>query len=358
MRVRDVYLLNGQTLNDSDTVTVNLTRGLKILFIRLQYTATNGATSNTLQKLNSMVSKLQVIDGSSVLFSLSMQELQALNFFDYRTLPYQLLSQAAAGKVTEEAIIDFRRYPGDTGFYLDTSKYQNPQLSLTHALTISATAGFATGTGKLTAIARVIDSGAPSNLGFRMAKEIDSFASAASGVHTTQLPLDWPISALLISNPVNAKTPDNSLSNLELTADVDSFIPVNEAYLDLLQRNVNDYGLTRQKIHVLNSTTYTVDGDLYFDTTADFAPAGATAKAIATTLTANEVAGVGTTGETAEIDVALSGAAPHSSVFYPIGDGQSPDQIFTPQGVGRFELKLTNAATGATPKVVVVQQHP
>lgn len=358
MRVRDVYLLNGQSLNDSDTVMVNLTRGLKILFIRLQYTATNGATSNTLQALNSMVSKLQVIDGSSVLYSLSMREAQALNFFDNRRMPFQQLSQAAAGVVTEEAIIDFRRFDGDTGFYLDTSKYQNPQLSLTHALTISATAGFATGTGKLTAIARVIDSGAPSNLGFRMAKEIDSFASAASGVHTTQLPLDWPISALLISNPVNAKTPDNSLSNFELTADVDSYIPVNEAYLDLVRRNYNQYGVGFQKVHVLNGTAYTVDGDLYYGTVAAFGPAGATAKAIVTTLTANEAAGVGTTGDTGEVDLALFGSAPHSSVYYPIGDGYSSDQIFTPQGVGRFELKLTNAATGATPKVVVVQQHP
>lgn len=357
MRIRDVYLLNGQTLKDSDTVTVDIARGLKILYMNVHYEATNGATSNTVGRLNGMVSKLAVVDGSNVLHSLSMQEEQAKNFFDTGQFPTQSLTQAAAGVVKEDAIIDFRRYPGDTAFYLDTSRYSNPQLQFTHALTISATAGFATGTGKLTVIARVIDSGAPAQQGFVMAKEVDSFASAASGDHNTDLPLDFPISAILVLNPVNAKTPDNSLSNLKLTADTDSFIPVNIAYLDLLRYNQDEYGFAEQEMTVLNGTTYTADGDLYEGVACVAGPAGATAKAIVTTLTANEAAGVGTTGETGAVIFQFRGSAPQSAVIYEFGDGKSADQIFSPSGVGKFQLKLTNAATGATPKVVTVQQH-
>ena len=92
MKTRDVYLVSGQTLNDSDTVTVDLTKNLKILYLIVKYSATNGATSNTVGRLCHMVSKLAVIDGSTVIHSLSMDEEQAKNFFDRRALPYQFLT--------------------------------------------------------------------------------------------------------------------------------------------------------------------------------------------------------------------------------------------------------------------------
>src|SRR5579872_1237714 len=211
MKTRDVYLLNQQTLNDTDTVTVDLTKSLKILYLLVQYSNLNGATSNTLGKLNGAVSKLSVIDGSNVLHSLSMQEEQAKNAYDYGQLPFQQLSQVGGATVVERAVIDFRRY-------------RDPQLQFSHSFPISATAGFQSGNGKLTVIARVIDSGAEAQQGFVMAKELDSFASSSSGDHITDLPLDFPIAAVMVLDPVNGSAPDAFLSNFKLTADTDSFI--------------------------------------------------------------------------------------------------------------------------------------
>lgn len=358
MRLRDVYLLNGQALNDSDTVTVDLARSLKILYLRIQYQAQNGTTSNTLCKINGSVSKLQVIDGSNVLTSLSMREAQAKNCFDYRRMPFQVLSEDDDIVLYEEAIIDFRRWQGDTAFYLDTSVYQSPQLQLTHNLPISATAGFVTGTGKLTVIARVIDSGAPSRLGFVSAKEIDSFSSATAGDHNTDLPLDFPIAAIMVGDPVDANTPDNYLSNFKLTADTDSFIPINSSYADLLRQNLFEYGEFEQSIDALPDTTATLLGDLYYRTRGYTGPVGATSLGLFTAVAANSISIAMTTGGAAvRLAATLRGQAPHGSVIYKFGDGWSPDQIFTPQGVGKFQLKLTSANTGATPKVVVVQQR-
>lgn len=354
MKTRDVYLINGQTLKDSDTVTYDLTKNLKIQYLILKYTNTNGATSNTVARLASMVSKLAVVDGSNVIHSLSMIQEQAKNFFDYRHLPYQSLTQAAGGTVIEEAVIDFRRMPGDKDFYLDTSRYSNPQLQLTHAFTISATAGFATGDGKLSVIARVIDSGAQPNQGFVMAKQLDSFASAASGDHTTDLPLDFPIAALIVGNPVDGKRPDETLSNFKLTADTDAFIPIDMSYADLCQRNVDDFGLAEQEFQELAGTSAAQNTDLYYDTSNNITNA-ANATAYLDATTANQIAA--TIGTSGAIGVRMRGSAPHSSVFYRFGDGIDPTDVFDPSGVGKFQLKLTNAATGATPKVVTIQQH-
>lgn len=357
MKIRQVYLINGQSLNDSDTVTQDITKGLKILRLRCQYKATNGGTSNTVGRLNGMVSKLAVVDGSNVLFSGSMREVQADNFAMNYRMPFQALSQAAGAVVTEEAVIDFTLGEGDDQHYLDTSRFANPQLQLTHALTISATAGFATGTGKLSVIAEVIDSGAQAALGFRMLKEIDSFSSTSSGDHTTDLPLDYPIIQVQVQNPVDGDTPDNSLSNFKLTADTDSFIPVDMSYLDLLRANYNQMGTAYQEQDVLNGTTGTLKGDVYFHTGGWLTQAGATAKGLLTVQTANESTLAMTTGESGTVTGAMRGSAPHSAAFYTFGDGMTPGDFFSPPGVGKFQLKLTNAATGATPKVVVTQLH-
>lgn len=355
MKTRDVYLINGQTLKDADTVTYDLTKNLKILFLIVKYSNTNGATSNTLGRLNSMISKLAVLDGSAVLHSLSMREEQAKNFLDYRKLPYQSLTQAGGGKVTEEAIIDFRRHPGDKNFYLDTSMYSNPQLQLTHNFTISATAGFATGDGKLTVIARVVDSGAEARNGFVLSKELDSFASSASGDHTTDLPLDFPIAAIMVQNPVNAKTPSDTLSNFKLTADTDAFIPIDMSYADLLARNIDELGEGSQYDEQTSGLAGTEDADLYYNAKANIEDA-ANATGYVGAASGNEFAWTAATAEI--IGLRTKGSAPHSSAFYRFGDGVDPADIFNPTNIGKFQLKLTNVATGATPKVVTIQQHP
>lgn len=357
MRLRDVYLLNQQSLNDSDTVTVNLAGVGKILYLRIQYQDQNGATSNTLCKLNGSVSKLQVIDGSTVIQSLSMREAQSKNFFDFGRMPFQILSEDDDIVLIEEAFLDFRRHPNDTQFYFDTSMYQNPQLQLTHALPVSATAGFVTGDGRLTVIARVIDSGAPSRLGVVTAKEVDSFATAAAGDHNTDLPLDFPIAAILVLDPVDGNTPDNYLMNFKLTQDADSFIPVSIAYADLLRENAAKYGLAEQEIGALPDTTATLLSDFYYRNGASQAEAGATSLASVITVAGNQLSVVMTTAGAGLIRFRVRGGAPHGSVIYKFGDGISPDQIWSPQGASKFQLKLTQANTGATPKVVVIQQH-
>jgi len=358
MRIRDVYLLNGSSLNDSDTVTINLPRTWKILSIRIQYQDKNGATSNTLCRLNGLVSKIAVIDGSDVLHSLSMREEQALNAFTYGRLPFQLLSEDDDIVVIEECIIDFRRHLGDTQFFLDTSKYANPQLQLTHALTVSATAGFVTGQGTLTVIARIIDSGAPSQLGFVLSKEVDSFSSTSSGDHRTILPNDFPIGKVLVINPVDGNTADNYISNFKLTADIDTYVPVNISIGDILRENMNRYGEFWQRIDALPDTSATLTGDLYYRTRAWTAPEGATSLGVITAITANQATLAMTTGGSGPIGTVIQGQAPHAGFIYNFGDGYSPDQIWSPQGVGKFEAVITGANTGATVKVVTVQQHP
>ena len=262
MKTRDYLLVNAETLTDSKTFTKALDHNLKIQEIRCRYQATNGGTSNTLGKLNGMITKLEVVDGSDVLHSLSGQECQANNFFRHGRLPFQQLNSKAAGVVIEEFIISFGRFRGDREFYLDTSRFSNPKLSLTSALTISATAGFATGTGVLTVILKLIEDGASACRGFIQSQEVDAWTTLASGHHKTDLPLDLPYHSIMVKDLETLIEPDVDISNIKLNINSGRYIPYDLSTAIILADNMVRFGSARQQLNFLNDTAVTWLSDI------------------------------------------------------------------------------------------------
>lgn len=356
MKTREHVLINAQTLKDSETVTKDLPPGMKIQELRCRYSHTNGATSNTLGKLNAKVTKLEVVDGSDVLHSLSMQEEQALNFYRHGRLPFQQLNSKAAGVVIEEAIINFGRFRGDREFYLDTSRFKNAQLRLTHAFTVSATAGIATGTGALTVIARLIEDGAPATRGFIMSKEVKSWTTVASGDEDTKLPLDLPYQSLMVGDLETLIEPDVDLTNLKLIIDSGRFIPYDLSTAIILAENIQRYGYARQELNFLNDTAVTWLSDIYGRGGAFMGPMGGTAKGGASTKIAEQVVAFMTTGDTASLFINVFGGAPHSFFYLPFGDGVETADYLDVRGVNDIVLRATQGGAGGA-GAVVVNQH-
>lgn len=355
MKTRDYVLVNARTMADSETFSKDLKAGLKIQYLKLLYQGTNGATSNTLGKLNGLVSKLEVVSGSEVLHSLSMRQEQAANFFRHGCLPFQQLNSKAAGVVREEAIINFGRFLGDREFYLDTTRWPNAQLNLTHALTISATAGFATGTGVLTVIARLIEDGAPPSRGFIQSKQIANWTSLASGRHDTDLPTDFPLVALQVHDLETLIEPDVDISNLKLSLDDDRFIPFDLSTTQLLEANIVMYGRAKQQLNFLNDTAVTWLSDLYGRGEAHMGPMGGTAKGGVSTKIAEQIVAFMTTGDSGSLFINVEAFAPHSALYYRFADGVNPDDFLSFQGVGKAELQATEGGAAGADSIVVHQ---
>lgn len=356
MKVRDVYLAKAQTLTDSGTVTIPIPKGLKIQHLRCKIGATNGATSNTLGKVNAMVSKIEVVDGSDALHSLSMRQEQALNCFQNYWFPRKELSAGAAVVIFEEALVLFGRHFKDRAFYLDTARFSNPQLKITYALTISATAGFATGTGTLSVIARVIEDQAPPYMGFVMAKELKSWTTAASGDESTILPLDFPYLALLVAALKTTVDPTTIITNFKLQRDAGRFIDYDITGADLLSDNVAMCGTFEQNFRPLTDTAFTWLGDLYALGGAVASRPGATSKLLISSVAAEQVIGAMTTGGTADGNqITLRGAMPHASFYLPLGDGETPEDTLNPQGLSELKLIKSQGVVSAAGTVVAVQ---
>jgi len=355
MKLRDYVLVNAETLTDSKTITEELDPGLKIMELRCRYSATNGATSNTLGKLNAKITKLEVVDGSDVLHSLSGQEEQSLNFFRHGRLPFQQLNSKAAGAVIEEFIINFGRFRGDRECYLDTSRFKNAQLRLTNAFTVSATAGIATGTGVLTVIAKVIDEGAPPCKGFIMSKEVKSWTTLASGDEDTELSVDWPYQSIMVKDLLTTVEPDVSLTNFKLIMDAGRFIPFDLSSAIVLADNMDRFGPARQRLNFLNDTAVTWLSDLYARMTAYMGPVGGTAKGAAATAIGEQIVAYMTTGDTGNLFINAQGYAPHSCFYLPFGDGANTEDYLQVDGAKKVILRLTQGGAAGAGAVVTNQ---
>ena len=361
MKVRDYYLAKNQTVGDSGSFTWNIPTGLKIQDIRVIYTSTNGATSNTVGKLCGMVTKLEVLNGSDVLASLTGREAQALFCFnghlDYGKFPWKSLTSAAGANLVEEFPILFGAYFRDPRFYLDTSRYANPQIRLTHAITISTTAGFATGTTLVSILLRIIDSAAPPYMGFFMNKELQSLSTAASGDDITYLPLDWPYAGLMVQALKTTVDPTTVFTNLKLLVNLGSFIPFDMLTTDVAAMNFEQFGEFKEYWVPLSDTTATFLADVYRNVGAVADIAGATGKALIASVTGESVVMNFTTAQGAgTMRARIEGLCPHASFWLPFGDGDTVADMLDPsQGISDLRLVKTQGVASADARVVSSQ---
>ena len=362
MKTRDYYFAKAQALTDSGTVSVLIPPGLKLQHLRVILSGTNGATSNTVGKLSGMVTKIEVLNGSDILQSLSGRENQGYFFFNSSRvpsqchMPYMDLRQGAGIVLKEEFPCLFGRYFLDPTFYLDTSRYQNCTLRITYALTISATAGFATGTGLMTVIGRVIDDGAPPYQGFVMVKELQSLTTAASGDDPTILPLDWPYFSLMVGALKTTIEPDAIFTNFKLLVNAGQYIPFDMTSIDVIAQNFQQFGEATHEYVPFGDTTNTTLCNIYKQTGAIFSIQGATGKGNISSCTAESIVAVSTTGQADNTNkIRVWGKCPHSQMYMPIGDDEDPNQLFQVQGINDLRLIKTQGTTGAAATVVSAQ---
>ena len=364
-KFRDYYMKREATVNDSDTVIIDL--GIKdpISYITVEYQATNGATSCLDHELHDDISAIELVDGSDVIASLDMKQWRALNYYENKRLPHALLNEEGGGAQEERCNLQFGRYKDDLEFYLDPNNYRNLQLRLTHSLTISATEGFATGTGAVTVIARVIEEGAGGYKGYLMAKEIYNFTSVASGDEVIDMPRDYPYRMLMVSGLVTLKRPEEIISRIKLSCDADHHIEFDDYVEDIYDMNEQRFGLAHQQKDVFTTDDGTCLFDLYNTRNAHIYSQEDDHIATIEDITAERVSlglynmttpatpSLQTVAKICSIDI--DGLCPSSFICFPFGNMGEEVAWFEAGLYGDIKLKLTQAAAGAACEVVLQQ---
>lgn len=246
MKVRDAVLAyqEAQT-SDGSTKTIDLDIVDPVSAIVFEFSATGGTASNINNPLHRCITKIEIVDGSDVLVSLSAEELQALQWYKTGKRPTMRIDENASSGNFIGITLLFGRYLYDQEFAIDFTKFSNPQLKITWNLAairaVSATTAWATGTFKISATAKVME-GASAPGKYLMAKTIDTWTGGTSGDSRHELPMDYPYRFIMLQNYLQQSDVWECISKIKLTLDTDKYIPMERYTKEYNEEMANLFG--------------------------------------------------------------------------------------------------------------------
>ena len=186
-------ILASEAATTAATKTIDLNENAPLSKIVIRMKGTNSSSTPTAHPAK-MVTKIEVVDGSDVLYSMSGIEAQAMNFLEAGELPFNICEYEDNIQCCATYDLNFGRFPWDRDFALNLASFDNPQLKITHN---KALGGSAPDAGTLAVFGYTFDDPQPSPANFLMTKELYSYSLTASAHEYITLPTDYPYRVLM-----------------------------------------------------------------------------------------------------------------------------------------------------------------
>lgn len=226
MARRFTYLEKDKSLGNSGEHTVDITIQDPITQIWVEMRCNNGASWNHANPMHLNIDALEIIDGSTVLWSLDGAEMLGMVSQILGYMPYQRVCEIPNDPQSLALPILFGNFLGDVERSFDPRRFVNPQLrvkwNLANVNAVGAT-GFADSGLTMTAIAEVME-GAPAPTRMLSAKEVYTY-TAAAGTEYIELPRDYPYKGLMIRPVATTSHWYEVISNLKLNVDGSKWVP-------------------------------------------------------------------------------------------------------------------------------------
>lgn len=204
------------TADVTEIIDINVADPISSIIIHLNVdnSSSIAPTAHALECLT----KIELLDGSDVLFSLSGKEADALDWY-CNFVTRNNWNAYLGGMDTDRILaINFGRYLWDPLLALDPKNFTNLQLKFT--LDINA-GGIAPVDNEVTIFACLFDQKTVTPQGFLMAKEIKDYTMASATHEYTDLPTDYPIRKLLFRCQYPGHEPNALINTLKLSEDQD-----------------------------------------------------------------------------------------------------------------------------------------
>ena len=243
MRLRKTYIVEDETTTTSGIKIYNLdfTQPVRAIIIGFYGKRYDNTDTNEPLLLDD-IDKIEIVDGSDVIYSTSGTEAGAVQLYHTEKRPFLAMTLNKFSTNRNQIKILFGRDESDSEFGLDLTKFTNPQLKITHSYTEGSTGQWASGVQTVT-VAALVAEGAPAPRGFFMTKEIYNWTKGTSGDETIDMPRDYPY-RFIVMQATDCATPVYAeFSNVKISCNFDEFVPINETTEDLAWDNVNRYGM-------------------------------------------------------------------------------------------------------------------
>lgn len=298
--------------------------------------------------------RLELIDGSDVLYGMTGQLGNGLNIFDKSNMPITQLLYTTGNTPIVIVNIDFGRYLWDEVLAFDPSKFVNPQLRLTWNETVYDVACV---NHTMNIWGHCFDEKSISPVGFLSAKEVKAYAPVSGGFEYTDLPTDYTIRKLIVQPYRLAGGPRGIVDTYKLSEDNDKKI-VFDGDLNFLRQFLDmEQGICEDNMLIHAPLA----GMVGYATASHNNTAAATnntaTNAIALVPAGNQITVTPATAA-ANVIVRAKGVNPHCCVSFPFGKQDEIDDWYDVAAKGNVKLRLRGgpAALGTDTVRIATQQ--
>ena len=344
MNYRLATLLEKEAHTSDITKVIDLTLVDKVSQLSVIYEPMNGAVGAPTAHPAKCVSKIELVDGSDVIFSLSGLEAQAVDWYHRKQEPSNVILYLDGNASEMVYNINFGRFLYDPLFAFDPQKFRNPQIKIT--LDIDA-GGISVASGYLTVLAYIFDEKVITPSGFLMHKEIKDYALAASAHEYTDLPVDNVYRKIFARIQKYGTGPDYCFDTVKLSEDNDKRIPFNHSISQILKAITGQMQPYKEMI-VGNGSS----ASQYFYCTPGYWPVFAASQWRAA-IGGGELAfyeGDGgrfkqiQTGAGPNWQAICQGWCPHSTICLEFGDQSNPEDWYDVSKVKNLKLDIKSAS--------------
>lgn len=229
-RVATVWPRTSYATDKTEIIDLDLVDSVSQLIV--MWEAVNTNTNPPTGHPDRCITKIELVDGSDVLYSLNGREAKAADWYHNKQDSGSLMFYP--NNINAEMIykMNFGRYLYDPELGLDPARFRNLQLKVSFDIDGG---GAAPDAGLLTVLAHVFDEQAPAFKGFLMHKEFKSYVLVASAHEYTDLPTDYPYRKLLIGSRSESAGADYQFGNIKLAEDMDKKVYLNNSIGDVLR---------------------------------------------------------------------------------------------------------------------------
>lgn len=337
MRTRTITLLDQEAASTAGQKVIDLDTSDPISQIGIVFRGTNNG-STPLAHPDKMVKKIEVVDGSLVLASVSGVEAAAAALLDGHAGNYPEVNYINDAQAISSIVLNFGRKLWDKLLAFDPTRYKNPQLKITHD---KALGGNTCDAGSLTVFAKCMSEIGAAPTGFLSLKEVKSESLTSSAKHTHDLPVDQMIRRIIVQSMAAGKQPHEQYNKLKLSIDQDKILVLPEGRVsDLVKLMEANPGLVECLYGRLSAAANT-----FYITpayAAQVTPIGL--DGAATTLYAGASYGGSvalTSAASVDVRATVSGKAPHGALSLPMGDQDEMSDWLDLSSNKKLELVIT-----------------
>ena len=243
MKYRQAVIYAQEDATTAKTETIDIDLADIISRIQIKYNALNNGVTPTAHHA-AQISKVEIVDGSDVLYSLSAREIEALMFYNTGKGRAYMLENRNDNNNRMVLDLMFGRKLYDKELAFDPTKFRNPQLKITHN---KISGGNSPDAATLEVFADVFDEKVITPIGFIMAKEVHSYTTPASAANKyIDLPNDYPIKRIMPQTFKAAYWVTSLLSEIEVNEEESKRKPYDLDGDDLSQLILTKYGAYRE----------------------------------------------------------------------------------------------------------------